>query len=49
MPQENSVSFRWIISMILSLMWDALAQPLHSAAVWDAPMSTSPFPTLQPP
>ena len=49
MPQEYSVSLRWVISMSLSLMWLAFSTPLYSAASAAAPMTTSPTPTLQPP
>ena len=49
MPQANRVSLRWFISMILSLMCEALATPLYSAMDAAAPMATSPLPTLQPP
>ena len=32
MPQAYRVSFRWVISMILSLTWEAFAQPAISTA-----------------
>ena len=49
MPQQYSVSFRWIISISLSFTALAFSTPLYSAASAAAPISVSPTPTLQPP
>ena len=44
--KKELAEIRKVKRPILSRIWAALATPLYSAAVWAAPIKTSPTPTL---